>query len=85
MQHLTFCDVGSHQQNGLYERIIKELTFSSRNIMLHDQRYWSEYINTMLWTFDFVAYIERMNNIHVDMNGKTPEMKSQTQLDQLLG
>ena len=51
------------------------MTFSSRTLVLHAQRYWPEYITTMLWTFSLVAYADRMNNLHVDMNGKTLEMK----------
>ena len=43
--------------------------------MLHSQRYWQEYITTMLWQFALVASADRINNIHVDMNYKTPEMK----------
>ena len=42
MQHLTFCGVGSHQQNGFSERIIKDLTLSLRNLVLHAQHYWTE-------------------------------------------
>ena len=53
--------------------------------MLHTQHYWQEYITTMLWKFALVASADRMNNLHIDMNGKTPEMKFQTQLDQPLG
>ena len=40
MQHLTFCGVGAHQQNGVYERIIKDLNFSSQTLMFHAQIYW---------------------------------------------
>ena len=29
----------------------------------------------MLWPFSLVAYADRLNNLHVDMNGKTPEIK----------
>ena len=29
----------------------------------------------MLWPFALVAYSDRMNYIHADMNGKTPNMK----------
>ena len=29
----------------------------------------------MLWSFDLVASADRMNNLHVDMNVNTPEMK----------
>ena len=29
----------------------------------------------MIWPFDLVISADRMNNLHVDMNGKTPEIK----------
>ena len=51
------------------------MTLSSRSLVINAQRYWPEYITTMFWTFALVAYADRMNNIHVDMNGKTPEIK----------
>ena len=72
MQHLTFCGVGSYQQNGVSERIIKELTLSLRTLVLHAQHYWTEYITTMLWPFALVSSADRMKNLHIDMNGKTP-------------
>ena len=48
MQHPTFCGVGAHQQNSVSERIIKDLTLASRNLVLHAQLYWPEYSTTML-------------------------------------
>ena len=75
MQHLNFCCVGAHQKNGVFERIIKDLTLYLRTLVIHAQCYWTEYINTTIWTFDLVASADRMNNLHIDMNGKTPEMK----------
>ena len=42
MQHLNFCGVGTHQQNGVSERIIKDLTLSSQTLVLHAQRYCPE-------------------------------------------
>ena len=29
----------------------------------------------MLWSFSLVAYADIMNNLHVEMNSKTPKMK----------
>ena len=75
MQNLTFCGVGAHHQNGVSERIIKDLTFSSQNLVLHAQRHWAEYITDMFWPFALVLAADRMNNLHVDMHGQTPEMK----------
>ena len=75
MQNLTFCGVGSHHQNGVSEQIIKYLTFPSRTLVLHVHHHWPEYITTMFWPFDLVADADRLNNIHIDMHGQTPEMK----------
>ena len=72
MQHLTFCGVGAHQQNSISERIIKELTLSSRTLVINDRRYCPEYITTILWPFYLVAFADKMNNLHVNMNVKTP-------------
>ena len=75
MQHLTFCGVGAHQQDGIPERIIKDMTLSLQTLVLHAQHYCTEYITTMIWQFALVASEDRMNNPHVYVNGKTPEMK----------
>ena len=75
MQNLTFCGVGAHHQNGISERIIKYLNLSSRTLVLHAHSHWPEYITTMFWPFALVAAADRMNNLHVDMHGQTPEMK----------
>ena len=72
MQNLTFCGVGAHHQNGVSERIIKDLTLYSRTLVLHAQRHWPEYITTMFWPSALVAAEDRMSNIHVDMHGQTP-------------
>ena len=74
-QHLTFCGVGAHHQNGVAESKIKQLTLSSCTMLFYAQRYWPEYITTMLWPFTLLAAAERMNYLHIDANGETPEMK----------
>jgi hypothetical protein len=75
MQKVTFCGVGAHHQNGVAENTIKQLTLSSRTMLLHAQRLWPEYISTMLWPLALLAAADRMNHLHIDLDGKTPEMK----------
>ena len=75
MQHLTFCGVGVHHQNGIAEAKTKQLTLPSRTMLLHAQRLWPEYILAMLWSFALLAVADCMNNMHVDSNWLTPEMK----------
>ena len=43
--------------------------------MLHAQRFWPEYISTILWSFSLLAAADRLNNLHIDMKGMIPEMK----------
>ena len=66
------------QELFLSERIIKDLIFSSRTLVLHAQRHWPEYITNMFWPFSLVEAADRMNYLHVDMHGQTPEMNFQT-------
>ena len=44
-------------------------------MLLHAQRHWPEYITTILWSFALMAAADRINNLHIDLGGKTPEMK----------
>ena len=75
MQHLTFCGVGAHQQNGVYELIIKDVIFSLWILVFQAQLYCPGNINIMLLTIYLVASTERMNNFHVEINVKTAKTK----------
>ncbi|KAL7460959.1 hypothetical protein ACHAXS_001393 [Conticribra weissflogii] len=73
MQRLTFCGVNAHHQNGITERMIKSLTLISRTLLLHAQRHWPEYITTMLWPLALKAAQDRLNQLSVDLSGRTPD------------
>ena len=73
-QDLTFCGVGAHHQNGISERKIKDVTLIGRTLLLHAMRYWPEYITIMMWPFAAKCAQERMNNLHVNMDGESPDM-----------
>ena len=75
MQRITFCGVGAHHQNGISENAIKQLTLISRTLLVHAQRYWPEYITTMLWPFALKAAQDRLNQLNMNLDGKTPDMK----------
>ena len=75
IQCIRFCGVGDHHQNGIIENVIKQLTLISRTLLMHAQSHWPEYITIMLWPFALKAAQDRLNQLNVDLDGKTPYMK----------
>ena len=75
-QQITFCGVGAHHQNGIAENTIKKLTLIYRNLLVHAQNYWPEYISTMLWPFALKAPQDRLNQLNVNLDSTTPDMRS---------
>jgi hypothetical protein len=74
-QRITFCGVGAHHQNGITENTVKQLTLISRTLLVHAQDRWPEYISTMLWPFALKAAQDRLNQLNVGLDGKTPDMR----------
>ena len=74
-QTIDFCGVGAHNQNGIVENKNRALTLGARTLLLHGMRYWPQMIDTMFWPFAIKAQAERMNTLHMDLDGLTPEMK----------
>jgi hypothetical protein len=50
-QTITFCGVGSHHQNGIAERKIKNNLVGGQTLLLHAKRMFPEYIASILWPF----------------------------------
>jgi hypothetical protein len=71
-QVITFCGVGSHHQNGIAERKIKELTLGGRTLLLHAKRMLPEYISTILWPFALKCAEDRLNNLVHRSDDRTP-------------
>ena len=57
------CGVGSHHQNGIAERKIKDLTFGARALLLHAKHALPEYITAILWPFVLKCYEDKINNL----------------------
>ena len=74
-QKITFCGVGAHHQNGIIENKNKQLTLGARTLLLHGMRMWPQMIDTMFWPFAMKAFAARMDILHVDLSGETPESK----------
>jgi hypothetical protein len=62
-QTITFCGVGSHHQNGIAERNIKDITLGAQMLLLHAKRMLPEYISTILWPFAVKCCEDRMNHL----------------------
>lgn len=71
-QTIDFCAVGAHHQNGIVERVIRDLTDNARTILLHGIRMWPEYITVMLWPYALRLAAARKNHLTLNRNGMTP-------------
>jgi hypothetical protein len=50
-QHLTFCEVNAHFQNGIVEKAIYDLCESARKQLLHEQQQWPATFHLALWPY----------------------------------
>jgi hypothetical protein len=74
-QQMTFCGVGSHHQNGIAEKKIRDLSEAARTMLAFGTQRWPEAINLSLWPFALKA-AERANNLYfLDKVGLSPEEK----------
>jgi hypothetical protein len=44
--------------------------------LLHSMRMWPQMVDQMFWPFAIKAAAERMNSLHIDTEGHTPESNS---------
>ena len=63
---------GSHHQNGIAERKIKDITLGARTLLLHAKRMLLEYISTILWPFAVKCCEDQMNHLVHCADGCTP-------------
>jgi len=65
-QEITFYGVGAHHQNGIIENRNKQLTIG--------MRHWPQMVDSLFWPFAMKVMAERMNSLHVNSAGQTPEL-----------
>ena len=64
-----------HHQNGVIEWRICVITESAQTRLLHAQSHWPERVDTLLWPFAVKAAIDWLNNLQIDLDGRTPTSK----------
>ena len=63
-QILSFCGVGSHHQNGIVEKKIRDIVEYARTLLAHGAYLWSEKIKKYMQSFARKA-AERMHNYYM--------------------
>ena len=53
----------------------KKLTLIYRTLLVHAHNHWPEYISTMLWPFSLKAAQDHINQLNVNLDGTTPDMR----------
>jgi hypothetical protein len=71
-QKIQFCGVGSHHQNGIVERRIRDLSDAARASLLHAIHHWPEGVSKNLWPFALKHACNIRNRVR-SVLGKTPE------------
>ena len=70
---ITFCAVGGHNQSGIVERKIKEITLIARTLLIHAIRHWPDYTTTMMWPFALKEAAFRFNKLSIWKDGRSNE------------
>ena len=71
-QSFQFCGIGSHHQNGIAERRIRDLSDATRASLLHAIQHWPDGVSKNLWPFA-LKYACNIHNKVRSNDGHTPE------------
>jgi hypothetical protein len=71
-QSFQFCGVGSHHQNGIAERRIRDLSDAVRASLLHAIQHWPDGVTKNLWPFALKHACNIRNKV-CSKDGRTPE------------
>jgi Reverse transcriptase (RNA-dependent DNA polymerase). len=72
-QEISYCGVGAHQQNGIVERHIQDLTGSVQTMLVHAIKMYPEAVKPIVWPFALKAAKHARNKLKLDKSGLTPE------------
>ena len=71
-QYIIYFAIGEHQQNGISESRITNITLVETTIILHVRRHWHESITTMLCPLDLLSVEGHHNVLKFDADVKSP-------------
>eukprot|EP00957_Ditylum_brightwellii_P092393 7034889-Ditylum_brightwellii.AAC.1 len=71
----SFCGINAHFQNGIAEKMIRDLTEATRKQLLHAMARWPAMILSNLWTYPLRAACATMNHLPVSEDGQSPLKK----------
>ena len=69
---VTFCGVGSHHQNGIAKKRIRNLTEYARALLVSTNQTWSEAVKLALWPFVLKEAKRMCNKLRIDEDGLIP-------------
>ena len=72
-QTISYCGIGAYYRKGIVEHKNRILTQGARTLLLHGIRMWPQMIDQMFWPFAIKGMAERLNSLHLNTNGQTPE------------
>ncbi len=72
---LSFVELVHTIKMELSKKRNKQLTQTARVLLLHGMRKCPQMVDQMFWPFAIKAAAERMNSLHIDTDGHTPESK----------
>jgi hypothetical protein len=71
-QHITYCGVNAHFQNGIAEKAIRDIQEQARKQLLHARSRWPEVIHLALWPYALRMAIHLHNTVPSLADGRSP-------------
>ena len=71
-QTITYCGVGAHYQNGIDDKIIRDITEQARNMLLHACSRWPGAVTTALWPYAVRQAQDVSNYLPMNDQGHSP-------------
>jgi len=71
-QGITVCAVGAHHQNGVDKKCIRDITESTRTMLLHAVHRWPQAVNVHLWPLALKHAVNIRNSLPRSLGQDNP-------------